>query len=175
MGVYALTWVFQILYHCKSETEKETPTAVSAIHQYHTGVDESSSIILQFPKSKSTGIAMSSFRIDSVSDNGQSSDACVRIQGPLGEIQVAAPAHRPTRFKIVDRIRCAMATFEFPIPADPESKVGHGMFWEADEAARCVRDGRLESEGLPVQEVSCSMSTALPLTCGDTVQLFRSM
>jgi hypothetical protein len=26
------------------------------------------------------------------------------------------------------------------------------MFWEADEVARCVRDGKLESEGLPWDE-----------------------
>lgn len=159
MGLYALTWVFQILYHCQPDSGKETPAALSAIHKYHTGVDESASIILQFPRNKSTGIALSSFRIDSVSDNGQSSDACVRIQGPLGEIQVAAPAHRPSRFKIVKEVKDA-EVFEFPVPCDPESKIGHGMFWEADEAARCVRDGRLESEGLPLQEVS--LSTSLP-------------
>jgi hypothetical protein len=27
-----------------------------------------------------------------------------------------------------------------------------GMFWEADEVARCVRDGKLESETMPWQE-----------------------
>ena len=152
MGVYALTWVFQILYHSQPTSDKETPLAVSALHKYHTGVDESSSIVLQFPKHKSTGIALSSFRIDSVSDNGQSSDACVRIQGPLGEIQVAAPAHRPTRFKVVKDGK--EEVFDFPVPKDPASGIGHGMFWEADEAARCVRDGRLESTGLPLEEVS---------------------
>jgi hypothetical protein len=26
------------------------------------------------------------------------------------------------------------------------------MFWEADECARCIRDGRLESEGMPLEE-----------------------
>jgi hypothetical protein len=29
---------------------------------------------------------------------------------------------------------------------------GHGMFWEADECARCIRDGKLESEGMPWRE-----------------------
>lgn len=153
MGMYALTWVFQILYHGQTEAEKETPTAVSAIHKYHTGVDESSSILLQFPKTKSTGIALSSFRIDSVSDNGASSDACVRIQGPLGEIQVSGSAPRPSRFKLARNDKEA-EVFEFPVPKDPVRNVGLGMFWEADEAARCVRDGRLESNDLPLEEVS---------------------
>ena len=153
MGMYSLTWIFQILYHGRSDAERERPTAVSAIHKYYTGVDESSSIILQFPKTKSTGIALSSFRIDSVSDNGASSDACVRIQGPLGEIQVSGAAPRPSRFKLA-RNGKEPEIFEFPIPKDQVSNVGLGMFWEADEAVRCVRDGRLESEGLPLQEVS---------------------
>jgi hypothetical protein len=26
------------------------------------------------------------------------------------------------------------------------------MFWEADECARCIRDGRLESEEMPLEE-----------------------
>lgn len=152
MGLYALTWVFQILYHGKPDAEKETPTAVSAIHKYHTGVDESSSIILQFPKTKSTGIALSSFRIESV-DGGVCSEACVRIQGPLGEIQVFRSAPRPSHFKL-NRVGKEPEVFEFPVPADPVSNVGMGMFYEADESARCVRDGRLESEDLPLQEVS---------------------
>ena len=33
---------------------------------------------------------------------------------------------------------------------------GQGMFWEADECARCVRDGKLESEGMGWEE-SCVM------------------
>ena len=42
---------------------------------------------------------------------------------------------------------------ERPIPA------GHGMFWEADEAARCLRDGKLESEGLTLEESIVIMET----------------
>jgi hypothetical protein len=26
------------------------------------------------------------------------------------------------------------------------------MYWEADECAQCLRDGKLESEGLPLKE-----------------------
>lgn len=29
---------------------------------------------------------------------------------------------------------------------------GRGMYWEADECARCIRDGKLESEDLSLQE-----------------------
>ena len=36
---------------------------------------------------------------------------------------------------------------------------GHGMFWEADEAARCVRDGKLQSEGMGWEESVVIMET----------------
>lgn len=36
---------------------------------------------------------------------------------------------------------------ECPFPGN-----GKGMYWEADEVARCLRDGKLESEGLPWEE-----------------------
>lgn len=36
---------------------------------------------------------------------------------------------------------------------------GYGMFWEADECARCLRDGRKESEGMSWQESVVIMET----------------
>lgn len=45
-----------------------------------------------------------------------------------------------------------MREVDCPIP-------GKGMFWEADEAARCLRDGRLESEGLTWEESVVIMET----------------
>lgn len=35
---------------------------------------------------------------------------------------------------------------EHPVPA------GHGMHYEADEAARCLRDGKMESEVMSLSE-----------------------
>lgn len=34
----------------------------------------------------------------------------------------------------------------------PIRAAGHGMFWEADEVARCVGSGKLESERMPLSE-----------------------
>lgn len=50
--------------------------------------------------------------------------------------------------------------FDYPIPTDPDGENwGHGMFWEADEAARCVRDGKKESETLSWNESILIMET----------------
>ena len=42
---------------------------------------------------------------------------------------------------------------------DVEIPNGHGMFWEADEVARCLRDGKQESEGMTWAESIVVMET----------------
>ncbi|GJC96002.1 oxidoreductase [Colletotrichum higginsianum] len=41
LGVYPLTWVFQILYHMQPEAVKERPQVLSTVQKYATGIDES--------------------------------------------------------------------------------------------------------------------------------------
>ena len=153
LGVYALTWVFQTLYHTQPEAEKETPRVAAAVNKYHTGADETTSIIVQFPRHRSQGIALTSLRVAADPEGGQGGGTpTIRIQGSKGEIQVLGPAYRPHQYRVV-RKDGAVETADFPIPKDPErGGWGHGMFWEADECARCLRDGRTESAALPWSE-----------------------
>jgi predicted dehydrogenase len=146
LGIYSLTWVFQILYHCQP-LPRETPQIMAAINKYNrTGVDEMTSMILQFPKQKSMGIALTALRV-ATDPARQASIPSVRIQGTKGEIQVMGPAYRPTSYKLIMAEGNSMVEeVEFPIPTDPNRDGdGWGMYWEADEAARSVRDGKLES------------------------------
>ncbi|KAK4204660.1 putative oxidoreductase [Triangularia verruculosa] len=153
LGIYALTWVFQSLYHTQPETEKEAPTVIAAVNKYHTGADETTSMILQFPKHKSHGIALTSLRVASEPDSKDTAGASIRIQGGLGEIQVVGPAYRPHQLRIITKESDGKAeVIDFPIPKDEARNWGHGMFWEADEAARCLRDGQKESKTLPWSE-----------------------
>jgi hypothetical protein len=85
----------------------------------------------------------------------------IRIQGTKGEIQVYGFAYRPESYKVIT-LDGNVKTVDCPFPKDKEKKgapkgeehigVGHGMYWEADEAARCIRDGKLESETLEWEE-----------------------
>ncbi|KAK0674446.1 putative oxidoreductase [Cercophora samala] len=153
LGIYALTWVFQSLYHTQPEAEKEAPNVLAAINKYHTGADETTSIILQFPKHKSHGIALTSLRVASEPDNKDTAGASIRIQGGRGEIQVIGPAYRPHQLRVITKESDGKAeVIDFAIPKDKERDWGHGMFWEADEAARCLRDGQKESKTLPWSE-----------------------
>lgn len=154
LGIYSLTWLMQILYHLQSSEEKESPHVVSAINKYDTGADEMTSFILQFAKHKSMGIGMTGFRVGSGVDYEFTGGPAIRIQGSLGEIQVLGPAFKPSAYQIIMRDGCGqITTVQCPIPKDADrGNWGHGMYWEADECARCIRDGKLESHIIPLDE-----------------------
>jgi predicted dehydrogenase len=154
LGIYALTWVFQTLYHVQPEQEKEAPKVVASVQKYHTGADEATSIIVQFPKHKSKGIALTSLRLASDVDGQYSGGPAIRIQGSEGEIQVVGPAYCPLQYKVIKKDGGGkIEVVDCPIPKDAgRDGWGQGMFWEADECARCLRDGKKESTGLPWSE-----------------------
>ncbi|KAM5355657.1 hypothetical protein ACJ41O_002303 [Fusarium nematophilum] len=161
LGIYSLTWVFQTLYHIQPEADKEAPNVVSAINKYHTGADEMTSIICQFPKHKAMGIATTTLRVGTDVDGLNTSGPAIRIQGSKGEIQVTGPAYRPTEYKVIKKDGNGQVELvECPIPTDPNrDNWGHGMFWEADECARCLRDGKKESSSMPWSESILIMET----------------
>ncbi|KAF9870120.1 hypothetical protein CkaCkLH20_12354 [Colletotrichum karsti] len=158
LGIYSLTWIFQTLYHLQPEADKEAPQVLAAVQKYTTGADESTSMILNFPKHQTTGIATTSMRVATDPDGEGKSAPAIRIQGSGGEIQVAHPAYRPLSYKVIKKDG-PIETVDCPIPTDPARNWGHGMFWEADECARCLRDGKLESDSLPLSESLVIMET----------------
>ena len=158
MGIYSLTWVFQALYHTLPRDQRKAPSVTSQIIPYHlTGSDESTTILLNFPTSTpsngphvkhSQGVAMTSMRVANDPDEKGTSGPPIRIQGDKGEIQVFGLPFQPTRYRVIPKKGLGeMREVEFSFPAQ-----GRGMYWEADEVARCLRDGKLESEGMPWEE-----------------------
>lgn len=169
LGIYSLTWVFQTLYHTQPEKTRQPPKVLAALKSYGPtkAADEASTIILSFPRSEEEGgeahaVATTSLRIASF-PGGKRDIPAIRIQGPKGEIQVFGPAFRPTHTRLI----LSDGTVEdkdFPQPGPGKGSgwyngfgkgnngegVGHGMFWEADEAATAIVEGRKEGkfEGL---------------------------
>ncbi|KAF1943345.1 NAD(P)-binding protein [Clathrospora elynae] len=155
LGIYSLAWVFIALYHGQSVGEPEVNSAVT---KYETGADETATVLLQFPGG-GHGVATTSIRVATTPNAGHPSPDAVRIQGTLGDLTVdyaprprtytLTPATSASRGKLADFVYEVVDRFA-EIPGG-----GHGMFWEADECARCVRDGKCESEvmGLGESEV----------------------
>ncbi|KAK6866352.1 D-xylose 1-dehydrogenase (NADP(+)) [Apiospora arundinis] len=154
LGIYSLTWIMQILYHLQTGEEKEKPHVVAAVDKYRTGVDDMTSFLVHFPQRKTMGIGMAGLRVAAGGDAEFTGGPAIRIQGSVGEIQVLGPAFKPHAYRIIRADGSAMVeTVDCPFPKDPKRDGwGHGMYWEADECARCIRDGKTESDVLPLEE-----------------------
>lgn len=169
LGIYALTWVFQTLYHTQPASERKPPSVLATMNHYAaTGADEMTTMLLTFPRDASHGgpmhgIATTSMRLASDPDEKGSAGPAVRVQGDKGEINVFGPIYRPTRTTLV----LADGTVEEKQWKQPgpgkgsgwvtgfggsknEEGEGHGMFWEADEVAFALKEERKEGkyEGL---------------------------
>lgn len=150
LGVYALTWSFIVGYD-NPANERTAPEIVSSIRKVKTtGVDGHTTAILNFPKSGVQAIASTS--IDGTTDK----KAAVYIDGEKGHIKIPWATYRPESFELYLRDKDEDYTasgnggeptkvYKFDIP-------GQGMFWEADETARCIRDGKKESDIIPLAE-----------------------
>ena len=163
VGIYSLTWVFQTLYHTLPPAERKPPKVLSIMDHYaKTGSDEKTTMILDFPSGpqgapSAHGIALTNLRVAADPDGQGSAGSPIRIQGTKGEIQVAHPAYRPLSYSLIkagDANSPQVSEKKFEIPGG-----AHGLCYEADEAARCLRDGKLESEGLTWEESIVIMET----------------
>ncbi|KAI0430862.1 hypothetical protein F5Y09DRAFT_212374 [Xylaria sp. FL1042] len=159
LGIYSLTWIMQILYHLQPETLKERPSIIAAVNKYCTGADEMTSFVVQFPNHKSMGVGMTALRVASGVDYEFTAGPPIRIQGSEGEIQVLGPAFKPKQYRVIKKDGGGhVEVVECPFPKDAgRDGWGHGMYWEADECARCIREKKLESDVLPLDETLLSM------------------
>ncbi|KAI4682852.1 hypothetical protein J4E81_009474 [Alternaria sp. BMP 2799] len=163
LGIYSLTWLFMALYHVQPEGKREEPVVSSAVSKCETGVDETTTVLLHFPISGAHGVASTSIIVattPNASHPNPGGDA-VRIQGTLGDLTVDyAPKPRTyTLTPAANEKRGKLADFEYEV-VDKFKEIpggGHGMFWEADECARCIRDGKLESEVMGLEETEVVM------------------
>lgn len=165
LGIYSLTWVFQTLYTTQPTETRQPPKVLAALKTYAPTeqADETTTIVLSFPRSAEAGgdahaVATTSLRV-ATTPGGNSDVPGIRIQGPKGEIQVFPPAFRPLRTRII----LSDGTVESKDWAQPgpgkgsgfyngfggnynAEGEGHGMFWEADEAAFALVEGRKEGK-----------------------------
>ena len=174
LGIYALTWVFQTLY--TTQKNPQAPSVVSSLRKYRLGTDEQTSMLLTFPRDGGGGdmhgIATTGMLADVDPDKKGSAGPAVRIQGSKGEIQVWHPAYRPTKTRLV-LADGTVEDKEWKIPGPgkgsgwrqgfanqwQEEGEGQGMFWEADECAFAIRDGRKEGQYETLQESLVIMRT----------------
>ncbi|CAE6415756.1 unnamed protein product [Rhizoctonia solani] len=144
---YPLFWALVTLYHLPTN-ELTPPSHIAASSTLHpkTSVDIQTTAILSFSKIGAQAILSSSLEVPTPRDQ------VVLIQGTKGDMVVPLiPPGRPARYYV--RVRKeekrnaeydeTVKTFDIP---------GHSLFWEADECARCLARGQIESSRMPLDE-----------------------
>jgi predicted dehydrogenase len=139
LGPYPLVWAIIAMYEHKAN-ERSPPSKVvgSMIKSPRTGVDSTTTFVLSFDKIHgqailSCGITMSSPM------------PAITIRFRNGNIIVDGKIYRPTSFTVqyFDKPGSSVVVRE---EKKEFSHVGGGWHYQADEVARCIRDGKLESE-----------------------------
>jgi predicted dehydrogenase len=134
VGVYAVSLASMVF---------GTPTRIAGLAQIGaTGVDEEVGAVLAFPQGQMT-VLSASIRTETTQE--------AAFFGSRGSIIVRAPFWRPTRLTVAIN---GSNPEEVEIPYD-----GNGMHYEASEVMLCLREGRLESPIMPLDESLHIMKT----------------
>ncbi|KAJ6021475.1 dimeric dihydrodiol dehydrogenase, partial [Penicillium herquei] len=146
LGAYPIQWILQIL-------GPNHPLDILSTVSKHvkTGVDESVSILMTFASCEPTNPDILTIANASISaaDNYDGNTPVVRIQGETGEIQLFGPAWRPSKIRVFKREQKFVAAGSLSKTVENEMPDVQGLCFEADEAARCIREGRVESPLMP--------------------------
>ncbi|KAF8845210.1 NAD(P)-binding protein [Paxillus ammoniavirescens] len=147
LGPYPLIWAIVALYeHPSNKGEKPSNVTGTMLKTPLTGVDRNTSFTVTFsPTSPSATNTLSAQAILSCNLNAASYQTGVVLRYEHGMITIAAPIFCPKSFTVLyfqegksgTVVKEETRKFEY---------VGSGWHFQADEVARCVRDGKAESE-----------------------------
>jgi predicted dehydrogenase len=131
LGVYPVSFASMVF---------GTPSSVQATAQFgRTGVDGQTAVVLKYEDGRQ---AVATTTMETWLANRAS------IAGTDARIDIDTTWYRPTSFTLTERTG-AVERYEFPEP-------GNGLRYQAEEVARCVRAGLLESSVMPLDE-SCEI------------------
>jgi predicted dehydrogenase len=135
LGIYPVSFVSMVL------GAPERVTAVSS--PAFTGVDATTSILLEHAGG-AHGVVTTS--LEAAGANA------VSISGTEARVVVEPTWYRPAVFSLLSRDGAVLERFDEP-------HQGHGLRHQAEEVARCLRDGRTESDVMPLDETLSIMRT----------------
>ncbi|KAL4062474.1 hypothetical protein J3A83DRAFT_4298468 [Scleroderma citrinum] len=147
LGPYPLVWAILALYeHPSNKNSRPSQVTGAMLKTRLTGVDRSTSFIVTFdaaPSSASNTLATQAVLSCNIHAADYQTGVVIRYE--RGVIVVTAPIYCPKSFTVQ-----YYAEGKPGVVVKEETRrfeyVGTGMHFEADEVARCVRDGKAESE-----------------------------
>lgn len=164
-GPYPSVWAMLALYQ-HPDNNKTAPKLVSSYQHIYpkTGVDQSSRWVLEWPgldgvvANLMTDIHTAGYAPATALIQCEKADIAIECTshiaspGCTGLTHGSDPPYRPERFNIIPHsdgagnVKDKKEEFRYPVAA------GGGWHYQADEVARCVRDGKIESERMPWEE-----------------------
>ncbi|KXN86565.1 Trans-1,2-dihydrobenzene-1,2-diol dehydrogenase [Leucoagaricus sp. SymC.cos] len=135
LGPYPFVWAIMAIYeHPSNISSRPVTISSSMLKTPLTGVDANTSFTLTFPSSQA---------ILTTSINLNSSPFGCTIRYERGSIIITPPIYCPKQFTVQYHNDAGKVVKE---EKQVVEHVGGGWHFQADEVARCVRDGRKESE-----------------------------
>jgi predicted dehydrogenase len=134
LGIYPVSLASMVL---------GTPSTVTAVSDpAFTGVDATTSVLLQHEGGRHAVLTTS---LEAAGPNRAA------IIGTEARIEIDSIWYTPTSFRVITR--------DGAVEGYDEPHEGSGLRHEAVEVMRCLRDGRLESEVMPLDETLAVMTT----------------
>jgi len=144
LGPYPMVWTMLLVHEHPSNNPRKHPSTIKGHMKLYpkTGVDETSTWILEWD-GVGEAICTASMTIQG------SKEHSVIIQMETADVHLAWPTWGPESYIVYPKDESAgdkPVKHTFPIHH------GRGMHYQADECARCLRDGKLESERCDLEE-----------------------
>ncbi|KAK4699161.1 hypothetical protein P7C70_g7104, partial [Phenoliferia sp. Uapishka_3] len=167
LGPYPWTWLALLLLPPSGALQ--TPIAPlklsSSILKGPTGVDHSTVAAIQFPQEDGRIVHGT---LTTGLEAQTTPSRVVVVQGSKGFLEIQWATYRPESFSYsaweteaayggMESINQAPKTESFSFGDRPGGI--WGFAWEADEVARCIRDGKKESDRMPLRETVLMMQT----------------
>ncbi|KAJ8694783.1 hypothetical protein PTI98_007433 [Pleurotus ostreatus] len=143
LGPYPLVWAIIALYEHSANNHVKPAVSGAMLKTPITGVDASTAFVLTFSPPSDGTSSLYAQAILSCSITLNAPDPGVTIRFEKGTIKIAPPIYCPKQFAVQyfggngKLVREETKVFEY---------VGVGWHFEADEVARCIRAGKLESD-----------------------------
>ncbi|KAF5355270.1 hypothetical protein D9758_006064 [Tetrapyrgos nigripes] len=137
LGPYPLVWAIMALFEHPDNKHSKPAITGAMLKTPITGVDRDTTFTLNFTEAN-----LSAQAILSCSMNTTGIDPGATIRYEKGIIKIAAPLYCPQSFTVQYLEKGKVVKEETRI----FEYVGRGMHFQADEVARSVRDGKLESD-----------------------------
>jgi len=139
LGPYPLVWAIIALYEHSKNNRTKPSVVASIIKTPLTGVDRSTSFTLTFPALAAQAALSCSINLPAQSNRS----ATIRFRN--GNIHLPAPIFCPKAYTVqyFDRPGSGVVQREETVRLE---YVGGGWHFQADEVARCVRDGKSQSD-----------------------------